>query len=210
MARAPALLLLLALELCCLGIRGHRYQMTARFRDRNIKHPREGEQLELECLTNKDDSGMFWIRQDMGGTLHFIVFISSLSRTTFERNERTSTRFWAWKDGTIYRLVVKSFTPQDEGNYFCLMNSNQMLYFSFVPAFFLVTTTAALTTAAATNQTDITRDPCLKSPAPDTSKEKELNYFCDILIWVHLSVTCLLLLLALAITIMLCQCKTHP
>ncbi|XP_009998579.1 PREDICTED: LOW QUALITY PROTEIN: T-cell surface glycoprotein CD8 alpha chain [Chaetura pelagica] len=217
MARAPALLLLLALELCCPGIRGQRYQLTARFRDRNINHPREGEQLELECLTNRDDTGMFWIHQDMGGTLHFIVFISSLSRTTFENDKKTATRFQAeathfqaWKEGTIYRLVVKSFTPQDEGTYFCLMNNNQMLYFSSgQPAFFPVTTTAAPTTAvpttAPTNQTDITQDPCLKSPAPDTSKEKELNYFCDILIWVPLSGACFLLVLALAITIMLCQ-----
>ncbi|NXW09263.1 CD8A protein, partial [Fregetta grallaria] len=207
MAGSPALLLLLALELCEYGQSGQRYTMTARFRDSSITHPQVGQRLELECLAAKEDSGVFWVRLDKGGTLHFIVFISSLPRTTFEGNERTSTRFEAMKDSRFYRLVVKSFTPQDEGNYFCLMNSNQMLYFSpGQPAFFPVITTAAPTTPAPTTQRGITeKDPCLKTPDPETSKEKELNFFCDIFIWVPLAGVCLLLLIALAVTIVLCQ-----
>ncbi|KAM6400723.1 T-cell surface glycoprotein CD8 alpha chain [Pluvialis apricaria] len=207
MAGSPALLLLLALGICCTGIQGQRYQMTARFRDRSTTHPRLGQQLELECLTDKEDSGVFWVRQDKGGTLHFIVFISSLSRTTYTENQRTSTRFEARKDSRIYRLTVKFFRQQDEGNYFCLMNSNQVLYFSpSLPAFFPVTTTAAPTTPAPSTQRGITeKDPCLRTPDPETSKEKELNFFCDIFIWVPLAGACLLLLLALAVTIILCQ-----
>ncbi|XP_009578437.1 PREDICTED: T-cell surface glycoprotein CD8 alpha chain [Fulmarus glacialis] len=207
MAGSPALLLLLALGLCCPGVRSQRYKMTAKFRDSSIKHPRVGQRLELECLAAKEDSGVFWIRLDKGGTLHFIVFISSLHRTTFEGNEKTSTRFEATKDSRFYRLVVKSFTPQDEGNYFCLMNSNQMLYFSpGQPAFFPVTTTAAPTTPAPTTQGGITeKDPCLKTLDPETNKEKELDFVCDIFIWVPLAGACLLLLIALAVTIVLCQ-----
>ncbi|NXN64108.1 CD8A protein, partial [Himantopus himantopus] len=137
MTGSPTLLLLLALGLCCTGIQGQRYSMTARFRDRSTTHPRLGQPLELECLTDKEDSGAFWVRQDKDGTLHFIVFISSISRTTFAGNQKTSTHFEARKDSKFYRLVVKSFTPQDEGNYFCLMNSNQVLYFSpSQPVFF--------------------------------------------------------------------------
>ncbi|KAM7112359.1 T-cell surface glycoprotein CD8 alpha chain isoform 2-T2 [Ciconia maguari] len=208
MAGSPALLLLLALGLCCPGIYGQRYKMTARFRDSRLTHPQVGQRLELECVTPKEDSGVFWVRLDKGGTLHFIVFISSLARATFEGNHKTSTHFEAKKVGSSYQLVVKSFTPQDEGNYFCLMNSNQALYFSpRQPAFFPVTTTAAApTTPTPTTQHGITKkDPCLKTPDPETSKEKELNFFCDIFIWVPLAGTCLLLLTALAVTVILCQ-----
>ncbi|KFR04525.1 T-cell surface glycoprotein CD8 alpha chain, partial [Nipponia nippon] len=173
----------------------------------SITHPRLGQQLELECLATKDDSGVFWVRLDKDGTLHFIVFISYLSRSTFEGNAKTSIRFEAKKDGKVYRLVVKSFTSQDEGNYFCLMNSNQMLYFSpGQPVFFPVTTTPAPTTSAATIQHGITeKDPCLKTPDPETSKEKELDFFCEIFIWVPLAGACLLLLIALVVTVALCQ-----
>ncbi|KFP51103.1 T-cell surface glycoprotein CD8 alpha chain, partial [Cathartes aura] len=167
---------------------------------------RLGRRLERECLTTKDDSGAFWVRQDKGGTLHFIVFISSLSRTTFEGNEKTSRRFEARKDGGFYRLVVKSFTPWDEGNYFCLMNSNQVLYFSpGQPAFFPVPTTAAPTAPAPTTQHGITEtDSCPKTLAPETEENKQ-NFFCNIFIWVPLAGACLLLLIALAVTVVLCQ-----
>ncbi|KFZ69134.1 T-cell surface glycoprotein CD8 alpha chain, partial [Podiceps cristatus] len=170
-----------------------------------ITQPQAGQQLELECVSSKEDSGVFWVRLDKGGTLHFIVFISSLSRVTFEGNEKTSTRFQATKDRNIYRLAVKSFTPQDEGNYFCLMNNNQNLYFSRgQPAFFPVTTTAAPITPPPTTQPGVTKKD-LKTPDPENSKEEELNFFCNIFIWVPLAGACLLLLIALAVTIMLCQ-----
>ncbi|GAB0187991.1 T-cell surface glycoprotein CD8 alpha chain [Grus japonensis] len=141
-----------------------------------------GQRLELECLSAKEDSGVSWLRLDKHGTLHFIVFISSLPRTVFSGNKGTSTRFEASKRSNSYWLVVKSFTLEDEGKYFCLMNSNQMLYFSpGQPVFF-----------------------------PETNKEKKLNFSCDIIIWVPLAGACLLLLLALAVTVIACQRKTHP
>ncbi|KAF1497362.1 T-cell surface glycoprotein CD8 alpha chain, partial [Megadyptes antipodes antipodes] len=212
MAGSPAQLLLLALGLCEYGHGGQEHQMRVRFRDSSITHPQLGQRLELECLTTNDDSGVFWVRLDKDGTLHFIVFISSLSRITFAGNKGTSRRFEATKTRRFYQLVVKSFMPQDEGNYFCLMNSNQMLYFSpGQPAFFPVTSTAAPTTPAPTMQRGITeKDPCLKTPNPETIKEKELNFFCDIFIWVPLAGACLLLITALAVTIMLCQRKAYP
>ncbi|KFQ02499.1 T-cell surface glycoprotein CD8 alpha chain, partial [Leptosomus discolor] len=203
---SPALLLLLALGLCEYGHRAGQ-KPSIKFRDRGTRHPQVGRRLELECQTSKDDNGMSWIRQDKGGTLHFIVYISSLSRTTFKEKERTSTRFQAMKDNGFYRLIVKSFTLQDEGNYFCLVNSNQMLYFSpGQPVFFPVTTTVAPTTPGPTTQHGInTTGSCLKTPNSGTSKEKEMKFFCDIFIWVPLAGAFLLLLLALAATIMLCQ-----
>ncbi|NXI57033.1 CD8A protein, partial [Chloroceryle aenea] len=137
MAGSPALLLFLALVVCCPGIHGQNYEIAIKFRDSKTTHPQMGQRLELECRTTKKDSDMFWIHKDKSGILHFIVFISSLSQTTFEGNQKTSMRFEARKSDRTYYLVVKSFQPQDEGNYFCLMNSNRILYFSpGQPAFF--------------------------------------------------------------------------
>ncbi|XP_039239473.1 T-cell surface glycoprotein CD8 alpha chain-like [Pipra filicauda] len=196
---SPALLLLLALGLCCPGTHGQMYEMKVKFRD-TITQLRVGQRLELECQTDRD-YGVFWVRQDKNGTLHFIVFISFLSRVTFKGNQRTSTRFEASKDNTIYRLVVKSFTEEDEGNYFCLTNINQRLYISpGLPAFFPV-----ITTPGPTTQRGITgKDSDVRTPDPESSTEKDLNSFCDGVIWVPLAGACLLLLIALAITILQC------
>ncbi|KFP77726.1 T-cell surface glycoprotein CD8 alpha chain, partial [Acanthisitta chloris] len=172
----------------------------------SITHLQLGQRLEMECQTDRD-SGTFWIRQDKAGTLHFIVFISSLSRVTFEGNQKTSPRFEASRDNSFYRLVVKSFTPQDQGKYFCLMINNQMMYFSpGQPVFFPVTTTPEPMAPEPTTQRGITeKDPYLKTPDPDSSMEKKLMMFCDIMIWAPLAASCLLLLIALTITIVLCQ-----
>ncbi|NXD75932.1 CD8A protein, partial [Halcyon senegalensis] len=205
MAGSPALLLLLALGVCEYG--HGKYNLVARFLNSKTTHPQRGQRLELECLTTKEDSGVFWILKDKSGILHFIVFISHMSRTVFEGNQVTSTRFEARKGHKSYHLVVKSFQPQDEGNYFCLMNSNQVLYFSpGQPAFFPDITTTAPTTQTPTIQSGITKkDPCLKTSDPETNKKKELSIFCDIFIWVPLAGACLLLLIALTVTIMLCR-----
>ncbi|NWI96959.1 CD8A protein, partial [Pitta sordida] len=208
MDRSPALLLLLTLGFCEYGHRaGQPLQWegqenpSTEFKKLGFTQLQVGQRLEMECQTDRE-SGAFWIRQDKSGTLHFIVFISSISRATFEGNQKTSRRFEASKDKSLYRLVVKSFTPQDEGNYFCLMNINQMLLFSpGLSAFLPVTTTVTPTTQHGFTETTSH----LKTPDPEPIMEKDLNFSCDIIIWVPLAGTCLLLLIALAITIMLCQ-----
>ncbi|NWS93312.1 CD8A protein, partial [Toxostoma redivivum] len=127
MDTSPALLLLLALGFCCPGIYGQSLEIKVGS-PKDISQLQVGQRLELECRADRN-SGAFWIHKDKKGTLHFIVFISSAAKTTFG-NQRKATHFQASKHNTIYYLAVKSFTPQDEGNYFCVMNYNQMLYFS--------------------------------------------------------------------------------
>ncbi|NWT00224.1 CD8A protein, partial [Mionectes macconnelli] len=208
MDRSPVLLLLLALGLCEYGhrIHGQMYEMNVRLRD-TIPQFQLGQQLEVECRSHKKDSGVFWVRQDRNGTLHFIVSFSSLSGPTFEENQKTSTRFEASKGNAFYRLVLKSFTQQDEGIYFCLMNIDQMLYFSpGMPIFLTATTTVAPSTPGPTTQRGVTaKDPCIKTLDPETAMQEELNSFCHIFIWAPLTGLCLLIFQLLVMTIVLRQ-----
>ncbi|XP_030803267.1 T-cell surface glycoprotein CD8 alpha chain-like [Camarhynchus parvulus] len=207
MDTSPALLLLLTLAFCCPGMDGQSLQIKVRS-PKDISQLRVGQKLELECHTDKNH-GASWIRQDRSGTLHFIVFINSISRATFEGNRKTSTRFEASKDSTIHRLAVKSFTPQDQGSYFCVMNFNQMLHFSpGQRAFLPVTTTVAPSTPAPTTQGGTTEgDSCLKTPDPRSRMQEDLDSFCLVFLWLPSAGLCLLLLQLLATTIVLHQLK---
>ncbi|NXR63868.1 CD8A protein, partial [Rhadina sibilatrix] len=204
MDTSPALLLLLTLGFCEYGHGAVQPLHREGQFPKDITQLQVGQKLELQCHTDKH-SGAFWIHQDKGGTLHFIVFISSTSRATFQGNQKTSTRFEAWKNGLSYHLVVKSFTLQDEGSYFCVINFNQMLHFSpgqlaFLPA----TTVVAPTRPGPTTQCDITeKGSCLKSPDPGSRMQEDLSHFCLVFLWVPLAGLCLLLLQLLAMTIVL-------
>ncbi|NXU01464.1 CD8A protein, partial [Buphagus erythrorhynchus] len=201
MDTSPALLLLLALGFCEYG---HGVSLEIKVMSpKDITQLQLGQRLQLECRTDKD-RGAFWIRQDKRGTLHFIVFISSMSRITFG-NQKTATHFEARGQNKIYNLTVKSFTPQDEGNYFCVMNFNQMLYFSPGQPAFLPATTVAPTTCEPTTKGVITEDPNLRTPDPERKMQQDLNFFCHIFIWVPLAGACVLLLIALVITLVLCR-----
>ncbi|XP_069711024.1 T-cell surface glycoprotein CD8 alpha chain-like [Phaenicophaeus curvirostris] len=106
---------------------------------------------------------------------------------------------------------------QDEGYYFCLIKSNQMLFFSpGQPAFFPVITTtaptmaAAPTTAAPTTPRGVTENnTCVKTLEQENGKNKEPVYACDI-IWIPLAGSCLLLLSAIMVTVKLCRRNTRP
>ncbi|KAM3672873.1 T-cell surface glycoprotein CD8 alpha chain-like [Ammospiza maritima maritima] len=210
MDTSPAPLLLLALGFCCPGIYGQKLEMKVRS-PKDIGQLRVGQRLELECHTDRSH-GASWIRQDSSGTLHFIAFINSMSRLTFEGGQRTSTRFEASKDSTIYRLAVTSFTPRDQGSYFCVMNLNQMLHFSpgqraFLPA----TTVLAPSTPGPTTQGGTTEgDSCLETPDPDSRMQEDLDSFCLVFLWLPSAGLCLLLLQLLATTIVLHQLKVAP
>ncbi|NWV65357.1 CD8A protein, partial [Malurus elegans] len=220
MDSSPALLLLLALGLCeyghgagqplqregeenpstepsCPGIHG---QPLMRVRSHNdISQLRVGQRLELECHTDRD-SGMSWIHQDKRGTLHFIVFISSLAQSTF-MDQSSLSRFEARKEHLSYRLIVKSFTAQDEGKYFCLMNINQMLFFSNGLPVFLPVINYNISVSD-------TGGPFLFS-IPAERTQEDLNYFCLAFLWVPSTGLCLLLLQLLATTIVLRRRRTH-
>eukprot|EP00076_Gallus_gallus_P040344 XP_025005882.1 T-cell surface glycoprotein CD8 alpha chain-like isoform X5 [Gallus gallus] len=233
MAGSPALLLLLSLGLCCNVTQGQRNMMAVRFFNRNMKHPQEGQRLELVCMPYNRDTGIYWIHLDKDWNLHFIVSSTPVPRNTFQGNKRTSPQFEALWTGNFYVLAVKNFTTQDEGIYFCTSNINQVLHFSSgQPAFYPVATTAATTQSsqatkdnsqqgldaaehiapAATIQSSqvTTKDNSQQGQDAGTSSKNTLNSICEVFLWVRVAGTCLLLLTAIIITIVLCQNQTFP
>uniref|UniRef100_A0A8V0YZS7 Ig-like domain-containing protein n=1 Tax=Gallus gallus TaxID=9031 RepID=A0A8V0YZS7_CHICK len=207
-AGSPALLLLLSLGLCCTSAQGHRYAMAVRFLNRSMKHPKEGQRLELECVNYNSDNGVFWIRLDKDENLHFIVYISKYSWTTFSGNKGASSQFEGSKQGSSYQLVVKNFSARDQGIYFCIANIHPMLHFSTGQrAFFPVTTKAAPTTLATTTpSSQVTKkDNSQQSPDAGTNSKNTLHFCYDVVMRVNLAGACLLLLTAITITITHCQ-----
>uniref|UniRef100_A0A8V0YTA4 Ig-like domain-containing protein n=1 Tax=Gallus gallus TaxID=9031 RepID=A0A8V0YTA4_CHICK len=202
----------------CTSTQAQKNMMEARFLDRNMKNPQEGQRLELECLHYERNRPVFWIRLDKSENLHFIAYSTHSYSTTLQEGEKTSPNFVALWRGNSYRLVVKSFRAQDEGIYYCINYINPVLHFSsgqpealllylsvFPYFFFPVATTAAPTTPAATT-------PSSQATKKDNSQQGLDNalHFCyDVVIWVNLAGACLLLLTAITITITHCQSKGY-
>ncbi|XP_032299940.1 T-cell surface glycoprotein CD8 alpha chain-like [Coturnix japonica] len=236
MAGSPALLLLLSLGLCCTGAQRQRDAVVVIF-NRNMKHPQHGQRLELECRTSRTTWGASWVRLDKDGNLHFIVSSNSPYNTVVHENLRISLHYEVSWRGSSHWLVVKSFTAQDQGIYFCVTNVNQVLHFSSgQPAFF----PAALTKPVATTQcSQVTKkdiswhspDPAAEYNTPnattqsspvtkrnssqhgldaETSNENKPNSSCDVFLWVRVAGTCLLLLTVITIIIMHHQRPSSP
>ncbi|KAM9142546.1 T-cell surface glycoprotein CD8 alpha chain-like [Pangshura tecta] len=207
MARFVSLLVFLSLNLCCCRSQGQGSKMSVRLR--NGGSPLTlGDRVELECLISDhslSNSGVSWMRQHRDSALQFILFISSLSRVASTENGKPPTRFEAKRESNIYRLTMKSFQEQDQGNYYCIVNHNQRLHFSSaVPLHLPVPLTPFMKATTPQPNTKEPRD-CKHSPNTAKAPKKGLGLSCDFSIRVPLASACLLLLIALLATITLCQ-----
>uniref|UniRef100_A0A452IID2 T-cell surface glycoprotein CD8 alpha chain n=1 Tax=Gopherus agassizii TaxID=38772 RepID=A0A452IID2_9SAUR len=175
-----------------------------------------GNRVELECVfSGRDlsDSGVSWMLQHRQSVPQFILFITSLGRVAPTENGKPPTRFEAKRESSIYRLTVKSFQEQDQGNYYCIVNHNQRLYFSSGIPLHLPGQHQPHPISAPSAWTPPTTAPSTKAtttqPSTTSAKatEKGLDLSCHLYIWVPLAIACLLLLIALLATITMCQSK---
>ncbi|XP_065453316.1 T-cell surface glycoprotein CD8 alpha chain isoform X1 [Chrysemys picta bellii] len=211
MARYFSLLFFLSLNLCCCRSQDQGSKMSVKLRSGGspltLKAP-----VELECVISGpglSDSGVSWMRQHRQSAPQFILFVTSLGRVAQTENGKPPERFDARRETKNYRLTVKSFQEQDQGNYYCIINQNQRLHFSSgIPLHLPAPPTTAPTTKATTPQPSTATDskePCQHSPNTAKAPKKGLGLSCDFYIWVPLTSACLLLLIALLATITVCQ-----
>ncbi|XP_029766514.1 T-cell surface glycoprotein CD8 alpha chain [Terrapene carolina triunguis] len=179
MARFVSLLFFLSLNLCCCRSQDQGSKMSVKLRSGGSPLTL-GAPVELECVisgSGLSDSGVSWMRQHRQSAPQFILFVTSLNRVAPTDNGKPPARFDAKKENKNYRLTVKSFQEQDQGNYYCIINHNQRLHFSSGISLHL----------------------------PAKAPKKGLDLSCDFYIWVPLTSACLLLLIALLVTITVCQ-----
>uniref|UniRef100_A0A8C3F2F5 T-cell surface glycoprotein CD8 alpha chain n=1 Tax=Chrysemys picta bellii TaxID=8478 RepID=A0A8C3F2F5_CHRPI len=132
MARYFSLLFFLSLNLCCCRSQGQRSKMSVKLRSGGSPLTL-GAPVELECVISGpglSDSGVSWMRQHRQSAPQFILFVTSLGRVAPTDNGKPPARFDAKRESKNYRLTVKSFQEQDQGNYYCIINHNQRLHFS--------------------------------------------------------------------------------
>uniref|UniRef100_A0A8C0FWP7 T-cell surface glycoprotein CD8 alpha chain n=1 Tax=Chelonoidis abingdonii TaxID=106734 RepID=A0A8C0FWP7_CHEAB len=200
MARFVSLLFFLSLTLCCCRSQGQGSKMSVRLR--NGGSPLVlGNKVELECVFSGhglSDSGVSWMLQHGQSAPQFILFITSLGRVAPTENGKPPVRFEAKKESNIYRLTVKSFQEQDQGNYYCIVNHNQRLHFSSGIALHLPGQHQPHPISAPSAWAGAPAFPLPPSP-------KGLDLYCHLYIWVPLASACVLLLIALLATITICQ-----
>ncbi|XP_077169763.1 T-cell surface glycoprotein CD8 alpha chain-like [Paroedura picta] len=173
-----------------------------------IRKPNANNDLvELDCETNYQDYGVYWIRQNNAYHPRFILYVNSRSQLA-----KKIPGYEVAKSGNTYKLKVQNFTNKDEGIYNCIVLYNQILYFSSgLPVFLPVRTTPAPTTQRHAPDTPHPNHQDITNECNELSDDKIADPFdglkipCNPYIWIPLSGGCFLLLITLIIIITVCS-----
>ncbi|XP_053217812.1 T-cell surface glycoprotein CD8 alpha chain [Podarcis raffonei] len=154
--------------------------------------------VELKCEASKMDVGVYWVRQNSDLSTHFILYMSSRSRSPQE----TVRGYIASKSSDNYLLRIVSFGKEYEGIYFCLLFYNQVVHFSSGLKVYLpkATTIAPQVSTPSERLTTTMGLPHSTASGPDD----DVMFRCDLYIWAPLAGGCFLLLVLLVITLSVC------
>ncbi|XP_042327155.1 T-cell surface glycoprotein CD8 alpha chain [Sceloporus undulatus] len=199
MATNSSVLWLVGLILCCC------WSQINSMAVKMIKSPEAfNTRVELKCETSDADTGVYWIFQQNGHTMRFIVYVSVRGKVSPE----SINGYAANKNGNYYHLIITSFQEEDQGIYYCLVHRNQKLIFSSGLSVYLPKTTTQPPTVPhqiTTRSIGQAEKEPMECPNPTASDEDLRTMFsCELYIWAPLVGGCFILLISLVITISVC------
>ncbi|XP_060138293.1 T-cell surface glycoprotein CD8 alpha chain [Zootoca vivipara] len=159
--------------------------------------------VELRCEPHSRelmDLGVYWVRQNLDLSTHFILRTSPRSKSTPE-TVRGYTGSASYTSNT-YLLKIASFGEEYEGIYYCLFFRNQAVHLSSGLKVYLpkATTIAPKVSTPSERLTTTMKFPHSTASDPDD----DVMFPCELYIWAPLAGGCFLLLVMLVITLSVC------
>ncbi|XP_033026967.1 T-cell surface glycoprotein CD8 alpha chain [Lacerta agilis] len=157
--------------------------------------------VELKCEPNSRELmslEVYWVRQNLDLTTHFILRTSPRSKSTPE----TVRGYTASASSGVYLLKITSFGEEYEGIYYCLFFRNQVVHLSSGLKVYLPKATTIAPQVSTPSEGLKTTTGCPHSTASDP--DDDVMFPCELYIWAPLAGGCFLLLVMLVITMSVC------